>query len=377
LKRKNARATDKELYELRASGLTCRDIAARFTPPLSANSVRGRANRYKRRLAAAAALQADVRKARETAPAPVVEDEIAPLLEHAPLFPLHTITRPPSLDHEAWDDHMSDLRRQNYVTVIHASDMHLPFQDDDALALTYQAMEVVAPDMIVTLSDGFDFAQISHFPHDPDLSSEDILENVRKPWWDLIDGMTKAAPKARLRAILGNHDGRLVRFLHETAPQVRTTVLRAFDDLVRYQGRVMLPDHTSECQIGPLTVMHGNRKTLQKYGARAQVEDRMYQTYVLSGHRHRPDWFMARGPNFAVQSAIGGCLCKVDPHYAKDGAPSTWTQGFAYGVMDMRAKRAWLHNVVYERHDGLLRTTIGARILLQEIDADALAMAGD
>jgi hypothetical protein len=32
---------------------------------------------------------------------------------------------------------------------------------------------------------------------------------------------------------------------------------------------------------------------------------------------------------------------------------------------------------VYERHDGLLRTTIGARILLQEIDADALAMAGD
>ena len=357
--------SDAELYAARQAGATYKAIAASFTPPLNHNSVRGRVNRYRHKLAAAAA-----------AAQPVVETPPQPE-EHAPLFPVPTVTRPLSLDHEQWDDNISDMRHRQFVTVVHASDVHLPFQDDDALALTSQAIELVQPDLIVTLSDGFDFAQISHFPHDPDLSQDDILENVRKPWWNLIDGMAAAAPKAAIRAILGNHDVRLVRFLHETAPQLRTTVLRAFDELVRYQGRVMLPNHTSECQVGPLTVMHGDKRTLRQYGAKAQVEGRMYQSFVLAGHAHRPGWYMARGPRGAIQSAIGGCLCNVDPHYDKSGAPSTWTQGFAYAVVDMRASYAWLHNVVYERHDGLLRTTIGARILLQEVDAPALAMAGD
>lgn len=368
-RRTNARATDKELYELRAAGLTCRDIAARFTPPLSANSVRGRANRYKRRHAAAAALQADVRKARETAPAPLVEDEIAPLV-----LPR---TDAAADDAERWRDVLADLRCKQFVTVAHVSDMHFPFADADALALTYQALELIAPDVIVTLSDGFDFAQISHFAPDPELGNDDILDNVRQHWWDHIDGLHRAAPKATIRAIMGNHDTRLLRFLNETAPQVRRTMISSFDELVRYQRRVLLPNHDEQARIGPLTVMHGNKRTLQKFGAKAQLEETAYQQFVMSGHRHRPDWHLMRGARQAVQSVIGGCLCKLPPHYDKSGAPSLWTQGFSYGIVDMRANYAWLHNVVYERHDGLLRTTIGARILLQEIDADALAMAGD
>lgn len=352
--------SDAELYAARETGKSYREIAASFTPALNPNSVRGRVSRHRRKLAAAA-------------PAPQPE-------EHAPLFPLPTVT--PSTngahhDGEAWADTLADLRSRQYVTVAHVSDMHFPYHDADALELTYQALDVIKPDVIVTLSDGFDFAQISHFAPDPDLGNDDILDSVRGHWWDFIEGLNKAAPKAAIRAIMGNHDTRLLRFLNETAPQVRKTMISSFDELVRYQRRVLLPNHDEQARIGPLTVMHGNKRTLQKFGAKAQLEETAYQQFVMSGHRHRPDWHMMRGARQAVQSVIGGCLCQLPPHYDKSGAPSTWTQGFAYAVVDMRASYAWLHNVVYERHDGLLRTTIGARILLQEVDAPALAMVGD
>ena len=369
-RRTNARATDKELYDLRAAGHSCREIAARYTPPLSANSVRARANRYKARVAAAAALKP------QPVAVPVPDVEIDALLADVPAL-LSFGRADAGDDADRWRDVLADLRCKQFVTVAHVSDMHFPFADADALALTYQALELIAPDVIVTLSDGFDFAQISHFAPDPELGNDDILDNVRKHWWDHVDGLHRAAPKATIRAIMGNHDTRLLRFLNETAPQIRRTMISSFDELVRYQKRVLLPNHDEQARIGPLTVMHGNKRTLQKFGAKAQLEETAYQQFVMSGHRHRPDWHLMRGARQAVQSVIGGCLCKLPPHYDKSGAPSLWTQGFAYAIVDMRANYAWLHNVVYERHDGLLRTTIGARILLQEIDADALRMAGD
>lgn len=265
-----------------------------------------------------------------------------------------------------WQEAVRDLESRNYFTVVHLSDVHMPFQDEDALELAYQVIEKLKPDLIVGLSDGFDFAQISHFASDPDLPSDDILDNVREHWWRHNDRLSKVAPKAYRRAITGNHDIRLLAYLAEVAPQVRYTVKDAFNELVRYRGSVMFPDHLSEINVNCLTVMHGNKTTLGMYGAKRQLEARKYQRFIMSGHSHSPGFYFTRGPERAAASVVGGCLCHF-PHYIKDTTFNPWTQGFAYATVDTRNRFAWLEHAVFERSDGLIKTALGGRVYAQEI----------
>jgi hypothetical protein len=175
---------------------------------------------------------------------------------------------------------------------------------------------------------------------------------------DFIGSVNVSAPRAVIRAILGNHDWRLYRFLAEVAPQIRGTMLHAFDEVVRYRGMVLMPDYLSEVDIGPVTVMHGNGSALGEYGAKRQLEARRFQRFVISGHAHAPKFHMARGPEKAVASIVNGCHC-LPAHYRKDTTYNTWTQGLGYAVIDMKANHAWLHNVIYEQVGGELVTSIG------------------
>lgn len=322
-------ATDSDLLKAKDSGVSYSDIAAHYG--LSRNSVRGRISRA-RRARAANVLALD------------------------------------NSDAARWQASLVRLLARPTLTIVHLSDLHLPYADADALALAYQCVSALQPDIVVTLSDAFDFPTISSFARDPDIPDDDVLETVRPHWWQFVDSLQAAAPRAVIRAILGNHDYRLHRFLSQTAPQIRATALRAFDDLVRYQGRVLLPDYLSECDIGALTVMHGNKSTLGEYGAKRQLEQRRYQRFIMAGHSHRPSWHLTRGPERAVASVVGGCLCQF-PHYQKDTLYSSWTQGFAYAIYDTRARYAWLHNAVFERAGDTLLTTLGG-VVYQQTAAD-------
>ncbi len=295
--------------------------------------------------------------------------------KQAPALTLVHRTAPKAADVDRWRDAVRDLESRRYVTVVHLSDTHIPYHDPDALDLAYQCIEYLKPDLIVDLSDGFDFPEISHFTRDPDLGNDDILDTVRPTWWAHNDALDRIAPQAYRRAIAGNHDLRLWSFLAESAPQIRNTVLGAFDELVRCQGRVMFPDHMGEVHVGCLTVMHGDRSTLGVYGARKQLEARKYQRFIMAGHSHNPGWHHTRGIEYAVTSVVGGCLCDLNPHYLRNTAYSTWSQGFAYAVIDMQARHAWLQQVTFERHKGLLKTVIGARLFAQEAVSAAATKA--
>jgi hypothetical protein len=328
-------ATDAELKAAHDRGATYREIATEYG--LSRNSVRGRVGRARR-----AGQGGKV------------------------IFTIER--RDKSMDADRWQDTLSDMRRRRYVTVVHMSDLHFPFHDPAALALAYQVIRYLDPDCIVTLSDGYDFAQISPFAPDPDLPAADVLENVQPHWWQHIDTLKVSARRAVIRAILGNHDYRLQRFLAETAPQIRTTMLHAFDDLVRYREQVLMPDYLSEVDIGVLTVMHGNKSTLGIYGAKRQLEARRFQRFVMSGHAHVPGFHMTRGPEHVAASIVNGCHC-LPAHYHKDTLFNTWVLGLGYAVVDMQAGYAWLHNVVYEPIGDRLVTAIGNQIFSAPVAA--------
>lgn len=283
--------------------------------------------------------------------------------------------KPQRPDEERWHDAVADLTRRNHITVAHLSDTHRPYQDEDALELAYQVLEYLKPDLVVDLSDGFDFPTISTFKQDPDIPNYDILETVTPLWFHHQDRLDATLPRHCVRrGLMGNHDERLQRFLMETAPQIRKTVLHTFDEVVRAQGRVIFPDYLSEIHVGPLTVIHGDKSSLGMYGPKRQLEARRFQRFLMAGHSHHPGYYLARGPEHAVASIVGGCL-SLPPHYVKNTTYNTWTQGFAYAVVDVKAHYAWLHNVVFERTETMLKTSVGNRIFCQELSSDSLALA--
>lgn len=272
-------------------------------------------------------------------------------------------------DLQAWQDRQSDLMRENYVVVGHKSDVHAPFEDPDALALSYQLDAYLQPHVIAVGSDFCDFPTISAYAPDPELGNDDILDTLRPRWWNHVDAIKRAAPNATLVWIDGNHDDRLRRFLDDTAPQIRHTVQEAFVEFIRYQGRVLYIGRVSEIDVGVLTVLHGDNSVLGEYGARKLLMARRSQRWYMFGHSHTPKEAYMHGDEYEVGAAGGGHLGQRIPHYQKQSRFNGWMQGSCYAVVGMKERRVWFSNQIFYQRDNLLTTALGNRVFAQEMTA--------
>lgn len=288
---------------------------------------------------------------------------------------LTLVHRARSNDHEQWNDTISDLQRRGYAKVAHKCDYHAPYTDEDAAELDYQTTEYMKPDVIVVGSDFADFPTISAYAPDPDLGNDDILETLRPHWWAHIDALKRAAPKAVLVWIEGNHETRLWRFLDETAPQVRNTMREAFIDLIRYQNRVLYLGRVSEVKVGALTVLHGDNACLGDMSARKLLMARRYQGWFMFGHNHKWSQYITVGHHSMVGAAGSGHMGTPIPHYQKVNKFNYWTQGTVYAHVDMNADYVAFDNLVFQRRGGLLMTKIGKQTFAQEAVSAAATKA--
>lgn len=145
----------------------------------------------------------------------------------------------PRTDQAKWVRALKRLRdEKGSITVMHLHDIHAPFQNEQALEVVLKLVKHVQPDVIVVGSDAADFALLSSFAHDPDMDEDmpDELDVFRMFWNDFIRKLKRAAPKAILVYIYGNHEVRIFRFLGENARKLRKTVLREFIEIVRFGG---------------------------------------------------------------------------------------------------------------------------------------------
>lgn len=276
--------------------------------------------------------------------------------------PTHQIKRHENerTDIARWHDGMAAIRRRtSYATVMHLSDIHFPFHDEQALALTYAVVKHAQPDIIVVGSDAFDLPTISRFDADHDLNVDDWLDQIAPYWSTFIDNLRKAAPNALLPFIVGNHDARALAEIKKLS--VPRVVMNHFIDTVQCDGEVMWLGDTGEIDIGNLTVAHGFKTT--RHTAAATLQAYQHQRNIAVGHTHRPDYYTVRGAAYSVACVVGGCLCQLTPHYQQGRKHTDWQHGTMLGVVSLDGKASELSSLRYHDDGGAMWTSIGTQVI--------------
>ena len=139
-------------------------------------------------------------------------------------------------DQGPWLEWLHDAAAgRRFITVMHACDIHFPFEHKPALEVFFQLVQHVQPDLIVVGSDAADFALISTFDKDADLdeATDDVLDEFERHWNPFIHRLKEASPRSQLVYIWGNHERRIRAFLNRQAPKFRKRILRDFTNIIR------------------------------------------------------------------------------------------------------------------------------------------------
>ena len=189
------------------------------------------------------------------------------------------------------------------------------------------------PDVVVHLGDLVDCWSISDFDRDPLRKS--TLQDEVDIAYGLLAELRRAAPKAAMYLLEGNHEDRLRRLLWRMNDKQRELVkLRAFQDGINWPNLLRLAD--LDCTFVPtqgqartrilpkLIVKHGS--VVRKWsGQSAKSEHERYGKGGLSGHTHRLGAFYSNDYNGTHVWWEAGCTCALDPEYCMD---PDWQQGF-------------------------------------------------
>lgn len=200
-------------------------------------------------------------------------------------------------------------------------DKHFPYQDNRALKITLQAMDLYQPDLIVDLGDLLDFYQISTYDKDPTrtTSLQDDIDEAA----DFLSGVSAYHPKAKRVLLEGNHEHRLTKYINRNGPALAS--LRDLDlpAMLGCGSRGWQFVRQNEFHTaGPLWFTHGEfaglnatKKHLETYGVS-----------LIYGHTHRiRHWSQRRADGGIIETWEAGCLCDMHAEYAKH---TNWTHGF-------------------------------------------------
>lgn len=286
-------------------------------------------------------------------------------------FPIpHTRTEKPA-DWDAWQDTLSTLRKRGWITVAHDNDNHFPDHDTNAVNMRYRLYARKQPDVIVVGSDCADFSVMSKFEGDPDTDEgvDDALYQFREYWKPHIDNLNTLCPNAVKVFLFGNHEARILNYLHSNAPKLRRTVEDAWLQTIRYGG-VQYIGRTEEVDIGPLLVMHGNRAN--EHTAKSLLDDQSYQVSVMAGHVHRLTSYAREGRRYMVSAITAGCAQQLLPEYVRSKGRSMtrkWQHGVAFATVDMAGTFVEFENIRFATHAGRMVAVSNGDVLEQAVSA--------
>lgn len=245
-----------QLYEY---GLTPAEVAKRMG--ISESAARGMASKGRKQKAQNTAQDAQIGVS-SVLPSGSSQSNNIIVLEPEPVFipePLPDLSTLNELGR--WQQERARLlATKKVIRVMHPSDRHEPFIDEDVDNAVYALMRIVQPDIVVRGSDEKDNPTISKWvaegseaPDIPDFLDSMYITRLKHT------RRTKATcPNAIQINIEGNHGWpRLVRWINKTAKQSKTTLLRRYIENVRCDGEVIWIGPKESIRINKLVVMHG------------------------------------------------------------------------------------------------------------------------
>ena len=221
------------------------------------------------------------------------------------------------------------MTRRKLRKVLFLTDTHAPYHSVMAYKLIEKVCATVCFDEVITEGDFPDFYAISSHSKDPSRANrfEEEVAVTKK----LLRRIESWGFK-RKRYVMGNHEDRLDRYIHDRAPEMKGIVdCDSLLELTKHGWEVTpYKDHT---MVGRVFVTHD----VGKAGPSA-VKDALnsYQDNVVIGHLHRISYMVegnAKGvPHVAACFGWLGDVSKVDyMHRVK--ANRDWALGFGVGYV--------------------------------------------
>jgi len=250
------------------------------------------------------------------------------------------------------------------------NDKLVPVHDEAAIAVAMEIIHNVQPNLIVCNGDNLDFPELSKYRLTP-AYAQTMQQSLDRAAL-LASQLRRAAPKAKIVWLAGNHEERLPNYILDNAkaafgikkandvsswPVMSVPFLCNFDKhKVEYipaypAGDFWINDN--------LKVIHGNK--VKSSGSTAHMYLNSQNISVIYGHIHRIETAYktrqeAHGPK-TVMAGSAGCLCRVDGAVPStnggtdlDGRPvklnENWQQGLGIVQYETTGEQRFSWNVI-------------------------------
>jgi UDP-2,3-diacylglucosamine pyrophosphatase LpxH len=208
-------------------------------------------------------------------------------------------------------------------TALILPDVHVPFEDTEAMRCFLRVCKVVQPDYFICLGDFFDFYQLSRFDKDPmrKTTVSDDCDVARR----LLYKIDNALPvKCQKVFIEGNHEARLIKWIHSNATELGRMIPSLKDYVHFNQLGWDYYSYGKVWRLGEVLYMHGDRCGMNV----SMNMIRKYGCSVVHGHDHGAAvryFANAVGRVFALNCGHLSDMAQQEYLYA---GVADWTSGF-------------------------------------------------
>lgn len=211
------------------------------------------------------------------------------------------------------------------MTTMVISDVHYPFQDDNAISVMLKIHQYLRPSTTILNGDILDFQQLSKFINDP-FDKNTVLKQI-----NLVIELIKKLQKYSNEIIYleGNHEVRLQKYLITRAPELvqlldlESIINNKLDKSIEFIKSNGKESYISYDNNNILIGHFNSASRFSAYTARILI-DKM-RTNIIQGHTHRLGTYYVSGTNGVEIGAESGCLCNLHPQYMLF---PNWQNGF-------------------------------------------------
>lgn len=202
-------------------------------------------------------------------------------------------------------------------------DLHIPFHSVSACSVVLAVARSIQPHVIIALGDVFNMGAVSHHPRP--FGGRENHRGSQVQGLSFFDALHRAAPGARKRVLLGNHDDWATEYEDEHPEHAGLFAAQQLG-LHRY-GVELVPREHQPLVLGPVAYRHGYGGG-EHFAKRYALDDgpQAGVSCIVVGHHHTIQRFHAKN---GVECWGAGWLGESRHsafHYAKN--PRNWEVGF-------------------------------------------------
>lgn len=217
------------------------------------------------------------------------------------------------------------------------SDLHDKHCDPFMLGVAVDVAKRRQPTYVVINGDLFDMYEFSRFAHDP--RNYDIPGRFAAAK-SIMGKFRKACPDAQIDLVIGNHEFRLLKILHDKSPQILSLLhdaagipLERLFCLEEFKVNLVSKLDLSAWRASRLKQ---NFAVYDECFVAAHEQDFGFGLDGTSGHTHRPMISFNKDLRGARSWMTTGCMCGTDEEYI-EGLPKA-IQAFGFATIDRKRK---------------------------------------